>query len=100
MVGAFPNKNIIFDGRLTGSELVMSGATSGNTMGIYSKTANKITIDTLKTDAFKAYMQATVPVGRYGNEGELNSAAIFLAADESAYVTGVILPVDGGYTCI
>ncbi len=62
--------------------------------------ATELTIDTLSTDSFKAYMQATVPVGRYGNEGELNSAAIFLAAKESSYVTGVILPVDGGYTCV
>lgn len=62
--------------------------------------ATELTVDTLNTESFKSYMQATVPVGRYGNEGELNSAAIFLAADESSYVTGVILPVDGGYTAI
>ncbi len=62
--------------------------------------ATELTIDTLKTDAFKAYMRATVPLGRYGNEGELNAGAIFLASDEASYVTGVILPIDGGYTCI
>lgn len=62
--------------------------------------ATELTIDTLNTEMFTNYMKATVPVGRYGNEGELNSAVIFLAADESSYVTGVILPVDGGYTAI
>lgn len=62
--------------------------------------ATELTIDTLKTDAFTAYMKATVPLGRYGNEGELNAGAIFLASDEASYVTGVILPIDGGYTCI
>ena len=62
--------------------------------------ATELTVDTLNTDMFKSYMKATVPLGRYGNEGELNSAAIFLAADESSYVTGVILPVDGGYTAV
>lgn len=62
--------------------------------------ATELTIDTLKTDAFTAYMRATVPLGRYGNEGELNAGAIFLASDEASYVTGVILPIDGGYTCI
>lgn len=62
--------------------------------------ATELTIDTLSTESFTQYMKATVPAGRYGNEGELNSAAIFLAADESSYVTGVILPVDGGYTCV
>ena len=60
----------------------------------------ELTVDTLKTDEFTAYMGATVPLGRYGNEGELNAAAIFLASDEASYVTGVILPVDGGYTCV
>lgn len=62
--------------------------------------ATELTIDTLKTDSFTAYMKATVPLGRYGNEGELNPAAIFLASNEAAYVTGVILPVDGGYTAV
>lgn len=60
----------------------------------------ELTTDTLNTDEFTAYMQATVPLGRYGNEGELNAGAIFLASEESSYVTGVILPIDGGYTCV
>ena len=62
--------------------------------------ATELTIDTLKTKEFTAYMKATVPVGRYGNEGELNAGAIFLASDEASYVTGVILPIDGGYTAV
>jgi gluconate 5-dehydrogenase len=37
---------------------------------------------------------------RYGNEGELNAAALFLGSEEASYVTGVILPVDGGYTAV
>ncbi len=60
----------------------------------------ELTADTLKTDAFTAYMKATVPLGRYGFSGELNAGAIFLASDEASYVTGVILPIDGGYTCV
>ncbi len=60
----------------------------------------ELTVDTLKTDAFTAYMKATVPLGRYGAAGELNAGAIFLASDEASYVTGVILPIDGGYTCV
>ncbi|MBQ8003509.1 MAG: glucose 1-dehydrogenase [Oscillospiraceae bacterium] len=62
--------------------------------------ATELTEDTLKTEQFTAYMKATVPLGRYGNEGELNAGAIFLASDEASYVTGVILPIDGGYTAI
>ena len=60
----------------------------------------ELTHDTLITEEFTNYMKATVPLGRYGHEGELNAAAIFLASKEASYVTGVILPVDGGYTCV
>ncbi len=60
----------------------------------------ELTHDTLITDEFTGYMKATVPLGRYGKEGELNAAAIFLGSEEASYVTGAILPVDGGYTAI
>ncbi len=62
--------------------------------------ATELTQSTLDTESFTAYMKATVPLGRYGNEGELNAGAIFLASDEASYVTGVILPIDGGYTAV
>ncbi|MBR2384789.1 MAG: SDR family oxidoreductase [Clostridia bacterium] len=62
--------------------------------------ATELTEDVLKTEQFTQYMKATVPLGRYGNSGELNAGAIFLASDEASYVTGVILPIDGGYTAI
>lgn len=62
--------------------------------------ATELTLDTLETESFKQYMKATVPMGRYGKEGELNAGAIFLASDEASYVTGVILPIDGGYTAV
>ena len=60
----------------------------------------ELTHDTLITDEFTQYMKTTVPLGRYGHEGELNAGAIFLSSDEASYVTGVILPIDGGYTCV
>lgn len=60
----------------------------------------ELTHDTLVTDEFTNYMKANVPLGRYGKEGELNAGAIFLASDEASYVTGVILPIDGGYTSV
>jgi NAD(P)-dependent dehydrogenase (short-subunit alcohol dehydrogenase family) len=37
-----------------------------------------------------------VPAGRIGQGRELAAAAVFLASDEAAYITGVLLPVDGG----
>ncbi|MBR0476523.1 MAG: SDR family oxidoreductase [Treponema sp.] len=57
-----------------------------------------LTKETLDSDFFQQNAQTMIPLSRYGNEGELDSAAIFLAAPSSAYVTGVALPVDGGYT--
>ena len=60
----------------------------------------ELTSAVLNTEDFTNYMKQTVPMGRYGKAGELNGAAIFLGSDESSYVTGTILTVDGGYTCV
>ena len=59
-----------------------------------------LTKETLDSDFFQQNAKTMIPLSRYGNEGELDSAAIFLASPASSYVTGVILPVDGGYTCM
>ena len=60
----------------------------------------ELTKETLDTEDFKQYAQTVIPVERYGVEGELDTATLFLASDKSTYVTGVTLPVDGGYTCV
>lgn len=57
-----------------------------------------LTKETLDSDFFQANAKAFIPLERYGNEGELDTTALFLASPASTYVTGVILPVDGGYT--
>lgn len=59
-----------------------------------------LTKDTLETDWFKEYAKNAIPEERYGKEGELDTAAIFLSSPASSYVNGVMLPVDGGYTAI
>ncbi|MDB5968697.1 MAG: short-chain dehydrogenase [Hydrocarboniphaga sp.] len=38
-----------------------------------------------------------VPMGRWGLAAEQANAALFLASDEASYITGVAIPVDGGY---
>ena len=60
----------------------------------------ELTKEVLDTDRFQEFAKIHVPMKRYGSEGELNAGAIFLASDEASYVTGVILPIDGGYTCV
>ena len=60
----------------------------------------ELTTEVLDTDMFKAFANSHVPMKRYGKEGELNAGAIFLASDEASYVTGVILPIDRGYTAV
>ena len=60
----------------------------------------ELTTDTLNTEYFQNFAKQAVPMGRYGQQGELNSVAIFLGAEESSYVTGQAIAVDGGYTCV
>lgn len=50
-----------------------------------------------ESEARKGFEQA-VPLGRYGTNEEMADAALFLASDESRYITGSALPVDGGMT--
>ncbi len=47
-------------------------------------------------EGYLEMMMVRVPAGRKGEAEELVSAAIFLASDASSYVTGALLPVDGG----
>lgn len=60
----------------------------------------ELTTETLDSDFFQDFAKHSVPMQRYGHAGELNPAAIFLGAEESSYVTGQIVAVDGGYTCV
>ena len=47
-------------------------------------------------DGKKAELAATIPLGRFGDPAEMCSAVGFLASAEAGYITGVVLPVDGG----
>ena len=43
------------------------------------------------------WLEERHPMGRLGRADEIANAALFLASDEASFITGAILPVDGGY---
>jgi len=49
-----------------------------------------------ESEQFKAGMAAMVPLGRVGTSDEIAKAALFLASDDSSFITGIELFVDGG----
>ena len=70
-------------------------------------TANAIApgfIDTSMTDVLKPEMKdailKSIPAGRIGNPEEVAKAVAFFAKEDSAYITGQVLAVDGGMTMV
>jgi gluconate 5-dehydrogenase len=84
--------------RAVAAELATDGITCNAICPGYFYT--ELTSSVLDTPRFQDFAKTHVPMKRYGKEGELNAGAIFLASKEASYVTGLIMPIDGGYTCI
>ncbi len=51
-------------------------------------------------EGLKEQFMANIPLGRMGRPEEIASAALFLASNESSYITGIDLPVDGGLVAV
>ena len=47
----------------------------------------------------KQYEEITgrIPMGRWGNMEDLQGTAVFLASDAASYISGAVIPVDGGF---
>lgn len=84
--------------RAVAAELALDGITCNAICPGYFET--ELTKSVLDTKQFQDFAKTHVPMQRYGKPGELDAAAIFLASEEASYVTGLIMPVDGGYTAI
>ncbi|MBQ8156365.1 3-oxoacyl-ACP reductase FabG [Candidatus Saccharibacteria bacterium] len=84
--------------RAVAAELATKGITCNAICPGYFET--ELTKAVLDTPQFQEFAATHVPMKRYGKPGELDAAAVFLASEEASYVTGLIMPVDGGYTAI
>ncbi|MGZ0068754.1 2-dehydro-3-deoxy-D-gluconate 5-dehydrogenase KduD [Microbacterium sp. Yaish 1] len=77
------------------NEWAASGVTVNAVAPGYMATDNTAPI---RADAGReASILARIPAGRWGTPGDLQGAFVFLASDAAAYVTGAIVPVDGGW---
>ena len=49
------------------------------------------------TEALRSAREKTIPLNRFGKPEEIATAAVFLASDDSSYITGHSLVIDGGF---
>lgn len=63
-----------------------------------SVTRTAMTADALKDPAFVKSVEDRVPLQRLGEPEDMAAAITFLASEDAAYITGLIMPVDGGVT--
>lgn len=59
-----------------------------------------LTAPLMKNEAATAYMMQRVPLGRIGEPADVAGPVLFLCSPAAAYVTGALLPVDGGMTAV
>lgn len=51
----------------------------------------------LHTEQFRTEYSKAIPMNRYGTCGEIASAVVYLVSEDARYVTGIAMPVDGGF---
>jgi len=80
--------------------------TLANDLGVYSITANNVMPGYTETERLKdlinnnpsfTSVRDEIPLGRFGRPEEFAAAVTFLASERASFITGVSLPVDGGW---
>jgi NAD(P)-dependent dehydrogenase (short-subunit alcohol dehydrogenase family) len=69
--------------------------------GFFITNQNRFLVTDEKTGNFSPRGQKIVnntPMGKFGDPEDLQGATLFLASDVSSFITGIIIPVDGGYS--
>ncbi len=81
-------------------QLAVEWATEGITVNAIAPAwfPSEMTAGSMQKEGVVERMAAGCPMARMGKPFELRTACLFLAAPASAYVTGTIIPVDGGYS--
>ena len=51
------------------------------------------------TQAFRDFQVERIPLGRLGKVSDIAKATLFLCSSDADWITGAVLPVDGGLTC-
>ena len=75
-------------------------------LGLFHIRVNALAPGIVKTDFNKQIWQGdsegrladSVPLGRLGEPGDIGGAVVFLASEVSSYITGAVIPIDGGWS--
>ncbi len=62
--------------------------------------ATEMTEELMNNEDLMQEWSKNYPIGRFGQPEDVAQACLFLASDESSFVTGALLPVDGGFTAL